>query len=473
MNFLKDKKVLVTIQELEKKENRGISSYTKSLIMALKKADAEVWILIGMDYKKIKFNKENQNFLNKIFVTFSLDYLNGKKDFTNLPIFNLFIQRIYFLLRILFSRNTFNTKNSIELKFTDKDQNPYLKIERTSYLNNIDGFYIAPYVYEKCLFSSLSPIKSNVKINLNNFDLFITTAPLNIQPNRLSTNKFFIQTIHDIIPLEFKPNILSIKSFFFMLKKCLYSNNIFVSEISKNKFYNVLDSKKSDRKNLKDIVIYQPPSLIFDQYDKEYTYENVLYLISKYNKNKIEPFKYFIFNSSIDERKNVSLLIESYLNSNIEKEGIKLIIIGKLKKDKYSRKLNSLVKNNKGIIFTNYINEFQQSALYLNALGLISPSLIEGFGIPVLNSCCLGLPCYASNCHSHKEILNLYDFNSYLKIYDNNSIIQWINLFLENYSFDFKNINQVRSQRLERYKEISIKFQSNFVNQLVNFCSQV
>ena len=86
MNFLKDKKVLVTIQELEKKENRGISSYTKSLIMALKKADAEVWILIGMDYKKIKFNKENQNFINKIFVTFSLDYLNGKKDFTNLPI---------------------------------------------------------------------------------------------------------------------------------------------------------------------------------------------------------------------------------------------------------------------------------------------------------------------------------------------------------------------------------------------------
>ena len=83
-------------------------------------------------------------------------------------------------------------RNSIELKFTDKTDNPYLKMDRTSYLNNIDGFYIAPYVYEKCLFSSVKPFNSNVKINLNNLDLFITTAPLNIQPDRSFKNKFFI-----------------------------------------------------------------------------------------------------------------------------------------------------------------------------------------------------------------------------------------------------------------------------------------
>ena len=479
MNFLKGKKVLVTVQELEKKEHRGISSYTKSLIKALKKADAEVWLLIGMDYKKINFKEKNRNFINKLLITFSLDYLNNKQPLKISPFFHIFKDKFTFLFKLFLklhlfsSNNTYGRKNSLELKFTDKVDNPYLKINRTSYLKNIDGFYIAPYVYERCSLSSLNPFKSNIKINLKNFDLLISTAPLNIRPDSSLNNKFFVQTIHDIIPLEYQPNLLTIKIFFKMLKNCLYSNNIFVSETARCKFNNIFDAKKLNRNNLKDLVIYQPPSLIFEEYEKEHIYEKVLNSISNYNNNIIEPFKYFIFNSSIDERKNVSLLIESYLNSNIQKEGIKLIITGKLKNDEYSIKLKSLAKKNKGIILTDYISELQQSSLYLNAISLLSPSLIEGFGIPVLNACCLGLPCYASDCDSHKEILNLYDFNSYLEIYNPNSIIQWTNLFLENYSFDIKNIKQIRIKRLERYKELSNKFQSDFVNQLDKFCYEV
>ena len=38
--------------------------------------------------------------------------------------------------------------------------------------------------------------------------------------------------------------------------------------------------------------------------------------------------------------------------------------------------------------------------LYLNALGLLSPSLVEGFGIPVLDGACLGMPTLASDCES-------------------------------------------------------------------------
>ena len=101
MNYLKGKKVLVTIQELENEEHRGISSYSKSLLKALKKADAEVWLLIGMDYRKIKFN--NKNLINKLLITFSLDYLNEKNKFKKLPIFNLSTKYL-FILRLLFSK---------------------------------------------------------------------------------------------------------------------------------------------------------------------------------------------------------------------------------------------------------------------------------------------------------------------------------------------------------------------------------
>ena len=43
---------------------------------------------------------------------------------------------------------------------------------------------------------------------------------------------------------------------------------------------------------------------------------------------------------------------------------------------------------------------------------------------------------------------------------------------LENYSVDIKNIQQIRRQRIDRYRELSNKFQNNFVNQLDKFCSE-
>ena len=64
MSSLKGKKILVTIQELENKEHRGIASYTKSLIKALNKSEAEIWLLVSMDYNKLKFKNYSENFQN-------------------------------------------------------------------------------------------------------------------------------------------------------------------------------------------------------------------------------------------------------------------------------------------------------------------------------------------------------------------------------------------------------------------------
>ena len=78
MTSLKGKKILVTIQELENKEHRGIAFYTKSLILALNKAEAEIWLLVGLDFKKLKFKKYNENFNNSVLSTFISDYLTKK-----------------------------------------------------------------------------------------------------------------------------------------------------------------------------------------------------------------------------------------------------------------------------------------------------------------------------------------------------------------------------------------------------------
>ena len=51
---------------------------------------------------------------------------------------------------------------------------------------------------------------------------------------------------------------------------------------------------------------------------------------------------------------------------------------------------------------------------YLNALALLSPSLVEGFGIKVLDAACLGIPALASSCDAHREIHDLFDFRDYV-----------------------------------------------------------
>tara|TARA_A100001011_G_scaffold237645_1_gene245520 strand:- start:296 stop:1783 length:1488 start_codon:yes stop_codon:yes gene_type:complete len=495
MTSLKGKKILVTIQELENKEHRGIAFYTKSLIIALNKAEAEIWLLVGMDFKKLKFKNYNENFKNSLLSTFISDYLRkGVANRTSLglktknPIINkiiFFYDNIFntifntiSLLKVSISKKSYSSSNCLKVIFSNKSDNPYLKLERTSYLKYVKGFYLAPNIYEKCKFSSFSPFNNQIKIDIENFDSIISSAPLNLYLNKKSKNKIFVQTIHDLIPLEYEPKKIMVNSFSKMLKSCIYSNNIFVSAISRNKFkYNMLP-KISYAKNLKnnflkDTVITQPPTLFFEETENHIIYENILNSIKVKNKLPIKPFKYFLFNASIDSRKNVFLLVNAYQNSNLQKNGVSLVITGKLKNDEYSLKLKNIINKNPGIVLTDYISETLKSTLYLNALCLLSPSIIEGFGIPVLDACCLGLPCFASDCLSHKEILELYDFDSYLELYSTESEIKWTNVFLKKGYINILDIEEKRLNRIKRYKDISNKILDKFSNQLSRFYSEI
>ena len=131
--------------------------------------------------------------------------------------------------------------------------------------------------------------------------------------------------------------------------------------------------------------------------------------------NKIlSPFRYFLFNSSVEARKNLLFLAKAYAEANLNSKGIKLCVTGKLKGDEYSKALKEIVNHEPGIILTGYVDESSKLDLYLNALGLLSPSLVEGFGIPVLDGACLGMPTIASDCESHLEIQGLHDFGEHV-----------------------------------------------------------
>ena len=508
MNDLRKKRVLLIAPELEKIEHRGIAVYTKALIEAISSSGAEIWLTSSTNLKDLKIEKLNESTRNYIYCTYILknlfygtvdiDKVRNKYIFFK-PLDKLIIKFFDFLnsvsqsLKFIFSLNSYTERNSIKVNFDNKKDNPYLRIYRLSFIKNISGFVSLPNFSILSDFISLLPIRNTIKLNLKSFDLFVASAPLNLVSKN---NVPIIQTIHDLIPLEYDPNVLGVKSFYKKLKFCRNTKNIFVSKITQEKFNNIFktfDNKSRIYNSSK--VIIQPPSLIFEDYKNIDIYKKILGRIIlkpinrkvsnskiKVNKNskkkileskKLKPFNYFLFNASVDLRKNVLLLIESFINSDAQKEGKFLVITGQLKDDNYSNEIRRLIKENKGIITTGFVNESLKASLYLNALCLLSPTLIEGFGIPVLDACCLGLKCFASDCNSHNEIGELYDFSNYLEINSPKSFSKWIEIFNNKSLTEISDEDSTIKNRILRYRKFDTKIKTKFKSEISNLINKL
>ena len=483
MKDLKNKKILLLAPELENNEHRGIAAYTKGLIESLSDSGAEIWLTTSTNLKDLKIQRLKESTKNYIYTTYILknffyglieiDKVRNKYVFFR-PLDNLLQKFIDFLNSIskfskfVFSSNTYNERNSLRVKFLNKEDNPYLRIEKLSFMKNISGFVCFPNFGFLSDFISVFPIRQTIKVNLKSFDILLTSAPLNLVSKK---NIPIIQTIHDLIPLEYDPNVLAVRSFYKKLKFCKNTKNIFISQITRDKFNKLFNHNEKDKS---EAVVIQHPSLYFEDYEKILTYKNILRKITikpdSLKTDSLKPLSYFLFNASIDMRKNVLQLIESFINSEAQKNGKLLLITGKLKDDSYSKEIRNLISKNKGIITTGYVNEALKSALYLNALCLLSPSIIEGFGIPVLDACCLGLKCYASDCNSHKEIQKLYDFSNFLDICATNSI-KWNEIFNNEDLTDQSNHEITIINRIYRYEKFNRKIKNQFridISNLIN-----
>lgn len=125
------------------------------------------------------------------------------------------------------------------------------------------------------------------------------------------------------------------------------------------------------------------------------------------------PDTYFLFVSSIAPRKNLILICKALLLLK-ETLNIPLVIIGNGKKEKEEAKnfMDANGLKNRMIL----LNEMPVSkepafttaadfpAIYQQALALIYPSIFEGFGAPLLEAMCSGIPVISSNTSSLPEV---------------------------------------------------------------------
>ncbi len=476
-------RLVVSGFELEQQEHRGIAVYTKGLLRALKAAGAEIWLLTEFDPAMQDISKAGlpQVVQKRIRTSRILDSLNSGEIVETVPShLNQLLKRLPVakqalkllvtarkLKKLLYSnffpRKRIKRKQLRLINYRELIGSPYERCERLSYLRHVDGLICA----RNCFLDSFSLARRHkslaLEIDLKGFDGLITTSPLNIRPVNV---QLFAQTVHDIIPLDYQGTQDHLPSFTRRLQAARHSKIIFVSEDAKQN-YKLSLSTESNKQHEMQCVVTQPPSLHFpgDCLDWEARVPNIQIPCTSHNLHSLKPCNYFLFNSSVVPHKNLLFALKAFVETGLEHKNIHFCITGKLQNDEYSKLIASAAKNHKGIIFTGYVDEATKRQLYLNALGLLSPSLVEGFGIPVLDGACLGLSTIASPIASHREIQALNDFADHVLICSTLITSDWASAMrlislkhernmseLSRQSQDNK-LNQIRADRIERYRK--------------------
>lgn len=143
----------------------------------------------------------------------------------------------------------------------------------------------------------------------------------------------------------------------------------------------------------------------------------------------LKPEEYFLFLGTLNPRKNIEGLIESYVKylqlETRSKRPIdalpKLVIAGKkgwlfdgiFNKIKEINKKAPELKLDEKIVFTGFITQQEARALISQSVAFVMPSHYEGFGMPILESLLLGKEVIASDIQVFKE-----NFEGYAHIYN-------------------------------------------------------
>ena len=462
-------RVVVTAIDLEQAEHRGIAYLSKSLITSLSDLGAEVYLLTGFygrrlnplmklsmsaksvfevdcadildqfcdpsnQLKKIKKKKDLD--LDEDLMTRLMNKLIKFKNESNINLNILFSVFRFYLKRGIFSGRLINLSNF--------QNTPYFGQERVSYLSKISGFLSIKNIYNFTTLRSKRLLFKAPSIDLRklNIDLLITSCPLSIDViTKNKSSSSCIQLIMDFIPLSFSKHPDHPFDFYNRLKDAMQTQNCFISKASRDKIRLLLEKPSlEDDKN----IIYPMPSLNIDK----------LHLASRVDNLRGLSKKFILFNSSVVPRKNLHFLINIFKSSAIASNGFDLCVAGKIHDDKYGEDIERMCKENSNIKLLDYVDEAEKSWLFLNAYAFVSPSCVEGFGIPVLDAASLGVRVLVSDIPSHREIANLVSENKDFRLLDLSNLDNWI--------YELNLLNTLDLCIENEIQDRIMKFQSSF-----------
>lgn len=210
------------------------------------------------------------------------------------------------------------------------------------------------------------------------------------------SNKKTISVIHDLSCWDMPSSNKWYMIWYFkvMYWKATRANKrvITVSNFSKGRIIDILKVKTENVE-----VAYNGISDTFQSRDKA----NNSLLTQKYNL----PNDYFLCLSTLEPRKNLTLLIDAF--SILKKQGVDydLVLAGRK-----GWMIENLMQNvseevKKHIHFTGFVEDADLPEIYKRAKCFVFPSLYEGFGIPPLEAMACGTMVISSNATCMPEVL--------------------------------------------------------------------
>lgn len=255
-----------------------------------------------------------------------------------------------------------------------------------------------------------------LKFKSPNLDILHILSPFEGYPSKLPVinpyfdrlNSAICTTLYDFIPLHLPQHYFSDQNYkknYYKHLKTIYDSDLLfaISEwtrsdainflgINPNKIINIgggVSSSFYHMKNISEIKINS--------------------LKKKYGIKK----RFVLFTGGIDHRKNVEKSIKGFskIDSSLLEE-VSYVIVCRIEKidEEKLKKLARTYKVEKNLVFTNYLPDEELNFLYNCCDVFLYASLMEGFGIPILEAMTCGAPVIGSNRSSIPELIEDEEF---------------------------------------------------------------
>lgn len=211
--------------------------------------------------------------------------------------------------------------------------------------------------------------------------------------------KKYVLTIHDLILDHFDTGRASTHFYpFYKLKRLGYKISL---STAIRKACNVMAISETTKKEILDHYYIQPSKITVTNDAVDQSFKKCLENIRP---KRLFRFPYIFYVGNAYPHKNLERLIEAFLLIR-QKRKIKLVLAGD---DQYFfPRLKKYTENRGGlrdVIFFGTADNKALVDLYSNALCLVSPSLMEGFGLPNLEAVVCGRLPVVSDIPSYREI---------------------------------------------------------------------
>ena len=458
-------KIAVTAIDLEQAEHRGIAYFTQNLIKSLHELGADVYLITALKCQRCtpsqlaKLPTATALSVQLADLVEQLESPPKSKPF-NARSLESWIRTILWasklLLRFWMQAGRVNAEQVLPVG--NQLQARTQGSQRLSYVPWIAGFIQVPAIYALASLRSRGWLPRPPKLDLRpaGIHLMITTCPLNI--NAITApghSPRVLQVIHDCFALESAKHPDDPWQLCNRLRDAFNSDCLFVSEHTQTTVSALLEQPIHTSQAA---ILHQPPSLSTENLEAA--------ALVPHMRGLGEPF--VVFNASVVPRKNLLFLIQLFLGSSLPVAGVKLVVSGHLRGDAYGQAVRERCNGQSSIELWGYVNELEKAWLYLRALALASPSLLEGFGIPVLDGSCLGLPVLASDIPSHAEIAALLGHPPGLKLLPNNNNLAWLSA-LDGLNATGRGPSPAElEQRLRSYRQHQQQLSNGFQQQLAS-----